>query len=271
MKQVLVVVSVLLVAGLARAQNPPPLVTGGAVRVAVLEFKIEETPGFLVTPEIFTATMLEKIPVLFDVTALPPGERADTTYPLVLKTACTLHDDHTLDLRLTLVSRYGDTLEFSGQRLTVDQAQDQVARLLIQSVDTLTVLTEPRGALVSIDQTLIGAAPLRYFPLVRGIHVVTANFGGPRGLVADTIHFPKTRTVTLKNPLLLQKPTTAKVLFQGAEPAEIWLDGKKLGVSDQGWIEVPPGQHTFEIVSPAFGTRQVTLKVEAGRRYRVKY
>ncbi len=271
MKRVLVVVSALLFTGLGYAENSPPLVTGGAIRVAVLEFAIEGTPGFLIAPEVFTVTMLERVPVIFDVTTIPSGEQADTTYPLVLKAACTLHDDHTLDLRMTLVSRYGDTLKFSDQRLTVDQAQDRVARLLARSVDTLTVLTEPQGALVSVDQTLIGAAPLRYFPLVRGIHVVKANFGGPKGLVADTIHFPNTRTVTLKNPLLLQKPTTAKVLFQGTEPAEIWLNGKKLGSSDQGWIEVPPGQHTFEIVSPAFGTRQVTLKVEAGRRYRVKY
>ncbi len=248
-------------------QNPPPLVQGGTVKVSVHEFTIEGTPGFLITPDILTATLVERVRHPFEILQNPSEEPADLT----LKGSCVLHQDHTLDLSLTLISRFGDTLKKAYSQLTIDQAQDTVARFLAQSVDTLTILTEPKGALARLDGVTLGAAPLRYFPVIRGTHKVEANFGGPKGLVSKTIRFPDTRVVVLKSPLLTQKPKTAKILFEGDEPAEIWLNGKKLGMSDQGWIDVPPGKHTFEIVSPAFGTRTVTLSVEAGRRYKVKY
>ena len=257
--------------GWTHATQTPPLVTGAPVKVAVQEFTIEGTPGFLITPEILTATLIERVGAPFEVIRFGRGETPDASHPLLLKGSCVLHDDHTLDVQLFLQSRFGDSLRHTLTRVPIDQAQTSIATFLLQAVDTLTVFTTPPGALVSLDGTMVGAAPFRYFPVVMGTHVVQANFGGPKGLVADTLRFPETRRVTLTSPLLTQKPTTAKILFQGEEPADIWLNGKKLGSSDQGWIEVPPGEHTFEIVSPAFGTRQITLKVEAGRRYRVKY
>ncbi len=256
--------------GIGKSQNIP-LVQGSAVTVAIEEFTIEGTPGFLITPDILTATLTEGIPSPFESIRLTKGEEPEVTVPLVLRGTCVLHEDHTLDLRLTLVSRFGDTLQGSYQNLNLDQAQEKIFGLLHQAIDTLTVITRPRGALISLDGTMVGAAPFRYFPVVFGTHVVQANFGGPKGLVTDTVRFPNSRTVVLTSPLLVQQPTTAQVLFKGDSPAEIWLEGKRLGNSDQGWIEVPPGEHTFEIVSPAFGTRQVTLKVEAGRKYVVRY
>ncbi len=261
----------LISAGWLMAGSPPPLVVGNPLRTAVLEFTIEGTPGFLITPDILTTTLVEGISGPFDLVRLARGEAPDTTFPLWLRGTCVLHEDHTLDLHLTLVSRFGDSLTQTLSRVTLDEAQQGIAALLQRSVDTLTVITNPPGALVSLDGHRVGAAPFRLFPVAIGIHRIQANFGGPKGLVTDTLRFPDRKTVTLTSPLLTQRPTTAKILFVGEDVAEIWLNGKKLGSSDQGWIEVPPGNHTFEIVSPAFGTREITLRVEAGRRYRVKY
>ncbi len=266
-----VMVVFLLSVGHAEAAADPPLVKGPPVKVAVLQFTIEGTPGFLITPEILTATLMERVGSPFEVIHFGQGEHPHFPHPLLLRGVCALHKDHTLDIRLFLLSQFGDSLSHVLQRVSIDQAQQDIVSFLLRSVDTLTVTTVPPGALVSLDGATVGAAPFRYFPVVMGTHVIQANFGGPKGLVVDTLRFPKTRRVTLTSPLLTQKPTTAKILFQGVEPADIWLNGKKLGSSDQGWIEVPPGEHTFEIVSPAFGTRQITLRVEAGRRYRVKY
>ncbi len=130
----------------------------------------------------------------------------------------------------------------------------------------LVFKSNPRGADVVIDGRVVGKSPHRYTSASPG-QTVRATFkldGYEDTPVSAT--FPRNGSVSARGTLarLPEKSAEPAFLRINATPwADVYVDGKNVGQTPIGSLEVEPGTHTVKLVCPPLGT-EATKSVTVG-------
>ncbi|MGH9163804.1 MAG: PEGA domain-containing protein [Vicinamibacteraceae bacterium] len=132
---------------------------------------------------------------------------------------------------------------------------------------TLVVTSAPSGAEVVIDGQARGTTPLTLKALPPGRHTVRLSREGIEHTRDVEIAAGQTTNVTV--PLAPKPPPEPKagyVRVTSRIPVTILEDGKVLGSSDGGRLELPPGRHILTLENDTYGFRnEQMIEVAAGR------
>jgi formylglycine-generating enzyme required for sulfatase activity len=125
----------------------------------------------------------------------------------------------------------------------------------------VSIDTQPTGAQVWLDDTLLGAAPIARVSMTAGSH--SLRISAPRYQALERDLQVTGRGVVQQIALALE-PDWALVHFQTDPTAvTISVDGNP-EVYDNGAVEVLSGEHLIDIAAPGYQAHQVQVTIEAG-------
>jgi hypothetical protein len=130
----------------------------------------------------------------------------------------------------------------------------------------LYVRTEPAGARVSIDGTLVGTTPMTIGELLPGDHTVT--FENELGSVSQKVVIEAGVAASLVVPMGMPTGAVASGWLTVTAPVVVDLreNGRLVGNSGIDKIMLPAGRHELEISNDQVGFREVrTVQVSPGR------
>ena len=125
----------------------------------------------------------------------------------------------------------------------------------------------PRGAQVVISGNTVGTTPYRLDTGTPGRTVrATLKLDGYEDKAVSEV-FPRNGTAYARATLtkLPEKAEPAFLRINATPWADVYVDGKKVGQTPIGSLEVTPGTHTVKLVCPPLGTEETkTVTVGAG-------
>ncbi len=130
----------------------------------------------------------------------------------------------------------------------------------------LHVRTDPPGARVSVDGTLVGTTPMTIGELLPGDHTVT--FENDLGSVSQKVVIEAGVPASLMVPMGMPAGTVASGWLTVSAPVAVDLreNGRLVGNSGIEKIMLPAGRHEIELVNEAVGFRDTrTVQVSPGR------
>ena len=130
----------------------------------------------------------------------------------------------------------------------------------------LHVRTEPPGARVSIDGTLVGTTPMTIGELLPGDHTVT--FENDLGSISQKVVIEAGVPASLMVPMGMPAGAVASGWLTVTAPLVVDLheNGRLVGNSGIDTIMLPAGRHEIELVNDAVGFRETrTVQVSPGR------
>lgn len=130
----------------------------------------------------------------------------------------------------------------------------------------LHVRTDPPGARVSVDGTLVGTTPMTIGELLPGDHIVT--FANDVGSVSQKVVIEAGVPASLMVPMGMPAGTVASGWLTVTSPVAVDLheNGRLVGNSGIEKIMLPAGRHDIELVNEAVGVREMrTVHVSPGR------
>jgi hypothetical protein len=130
----------------------------------------------------------------------------------------------------------------------------------------LHVRTEPPGARVSIDGTLLGTTPMTIGELLPGDHIVT--FENDLGSVSQKVVIEAGVPASLMVPLGMPAGAVASGWLTVSSPVLVNLheNGRLVGNSGIDKIMLPAGKHAIELVNEEVGYSETrTVQVSPGR------
>ena len=138
---------------------------------------------------------------------------------------------------------------------------------LSKSVGSLLLRTEPAGANVYIDGKLAGVSPLRSEELTPGIHRVQ---------VSKEAYETQEKEVIIKANERAEVSVSLKKIIGGlmiqTEPpgANVYVDGKSLGISPYEAKELLPGIHRVRIDKEGYEAWEKEVMVEGGKKAEIR-
>jgi hypothetical protein len=130
----------------------------------------------------------------------------------------------------------------------------------------LHVRTEPPGARVSIDGTLIGTTPMTIGELLPGDHIVT--FENELGSISQKVVIEAGVPASLMVPMGMPAGAVASGWLTVTAPVALDLheNGRLVGNSGMDKIMLPAGRHEIDLVNEGVGFRETrTVQVSPGR------
>ena len=130
----------------------------------------------------------------------------------------------------------------------------------------LHVRTDPPGARVSIDGTLVGTTPMTIEELLPGDHTVT--FENALGSISQKVVIEAGVPASLMVPMGMPAGTVASGWLAVTAPIVVDLheNGRLVGNSGIDKIMLPAGRHEIEMVNEQVGFRETrTVQVSPGR------
>jgi hypothetical protein len=131
----------------------------------------------------------------------------------------------------------------------------------------LAITSDPTGAEVEIGGQARGTTPLTLKELPAGQHRVRVSREGIEQTRDVEIRAGQTTNLTVAlAPKPPPKPKTGQVTIASSIPVTVLEDGKVLGSSENGRLELPPGRHVLTLENKAYGFRnEQMIDVTAGR------
>jgi hypothetical protein len=171
------------------------------------------------------------------------------------------------------LSRY---LEQGGDKVPAKrrtEVKNEIARQQAR-IALVTITVEPAGAVVMVDDTKVGTAPLAdAIRLTTGDHRVTARLDGYQVATKEiSVAGPQEVTVALELERVADEgPQPGRLDFACAVPdVELRLDGKVLGRSPLAApLSVPAGPHRASFSRPGYVAAEQTVDVPARASVRV--
>ena len=130
----------------------------------------------------------------------------------------------------------------------------------------LHVRTDPPGARVSVDGTLVGKTPMTIGELLPGDHIVT--FENDLGSISQKVVIEAGVPASLMVPMGMPAGTVASGWLSVTAPVVLDLheNGRLVGNSGIDKIMLPAGRHEIELVNESVGFRETrTVQVSPGR------
>jgi hypothetical protein len=143
-----------------------------------------------------------------------------------------------------------------------------VSRNLSEKVHPLTVICQPAGATISIDEVEQGVAPVSISSIVEGNHTLVAKMNGYQ-----------TRTLNIDVPvrnhqiIVTLDPLPPGTLILEILPyADVWIDGQLKKQDAVNYVdELSPGEHTIELRHPVYDDLTEKVIVVSGSELKKFY
>ncbi len=150
--------------------------------------------------------------------------------------------------------------------LVVSENVDMPAAAALGQLD---VTSDPSGARVMVDATMVGRTPLKVRSLSQGRHAVAVSDGS--ATVNRSVDVTAGETVSMFLSLATSAAgPTGTVAFDSPVELRLLEDGHLLGLSNGAPLVLSPGRHRLDLVNDALEMRlSRTVTIEAGKTARV--
>jgi hypothetical protein len=142
-------------------------------------------------------------------------------------------------------------------RIRPDSSAERDSARLVRS---LTVTTDPAGALVFLDDSLKGESPCTINGILPGGHILTMK---KKGYYLKKAEIAADSTLPQELAFALLQPGLLKVL-SNPSGAEVFIDGKKDGSTPYENDKMKPGDHAVRITLKQFVSLDRTIKTGSG-------
>ncbi len=127
---------------------------------------------------------------------------------------------------------------------------------------SLSVTTDPPGAKVSIDGREVGTSPVDIEKVAQGKHVITAAKPGFATREKEiVVGYGDELSVFLR----MKKKDATFSVFSFPSGADVFLDGKKMGVTPLRVKNVPPGSYTLRVEKGKGCIHEEAVTIQAGK------
>ncbi len=184
------------------------------------------------------------------------GEDVGTT-PMIHEAA---PGDHTIEIRASEFEPHSEIVQVeAGQRHTVNAT----LRPSEPPGGTLVVLSEPVGAVISVDGAERGPTPITLEGLVPGTHIIEARLDGYEDTTERAqVSVGQQETVRLEMTAI---PQGASLRIQSTVAgAQVLLDGVAIGSAPIVHRDIPAGEHVVIVRAPGHREWERRLQLEAG-------
>lgn len=131
--------------------------------------------------------------------------------------------------------------------------------VLESSLVTVTVSCPTAGAQIYVDDKLMGGFPWKG-QLAVGDHRIEARL---TGYSSQTINETISQSSNKKITITALKLTTGSLdVDYKPKNAEVWIDGKRAGVSPNVFHDISTGTHTVELRAEGYNSKQVHINIE---------
>ncbi len=266
---------------LAQESTIPTLVLK-PIRVGVVKFQDLGSQGIVLPEDQFSRLLFEKVDTTrFQITyaaspeALPQDIhlRVQGSYRLVggrVSCTCTFTDVAS-----------GKETRVSLQDATFAEAQQAILDTLSAYSLSVIVTSDPPGGRVTVEGLPVGTTPVEIQNLPPGtysIAVETQNARKETTLTLNRFVLLNLKLQPVASPPPSAEPTPppeelppAKLYTNKSLVCEVWIDGKKVGYTNEGPFEISPGKHTVRCVHPFYGTKEWVIEAKPNEEIHLKY
>lgn len=235
------------------------------LRVQVNEFQLQGSGEIIISPDEMTHLLWRNLEddIRFDVQFGYP-ETPNGSLDFIIDGACLFEGNDYFELNWTILpvdDSYEREFFFQGNGLK--KVRKALSSSLDSMLSSLTITTNPDSARVVVDGIFRGRSPLTLKDIPFGWHLFQAT--SPEGLVfQDSFHLTQDTTI-----FHFVMPTETKVdiayLHLLSPPrCELYVNGVHLSPTYNQIFKLTPGEAQIHLVSPQYGTRNLTLSLTAG-------
>ena len=148
------------------------------------------------------------------------------------------------------------------QNITVSDADTQQLEIQLAPLPgTVTLTTQPAGAVITVDEAVLGPSPLADRVLEAGRYTVSASLVRYQRWQGELDVIGRNQSQTLD---IMMVPDWAQVTFT-TTPVSVTatVDGEATEITDRG-VEVLSGEHSLTLSAPGFMPATIPLTIVAG-------
>ncbi len=271
----LVLVSVLL----AQESTIPTLVLK-PIKVGVVEFQDLGSQGIVLPEAQFTRLLFEKVDtVRFRITYAPNPEDLPQDIRLRIQGSYRLAGG-----RITCTCTLTDIISHEEKRINLqDVTFAEAQQTLLDSLNAFSlgvvITSDPPGGKVTVEGLPAGTTPIEIQNLPPGTYTIVVE--QQNAIKETTITLQRFQLLSLKlrpKETAVSSPAPneqnlppAKLYTNKSMVCEVWIDGKKVGYTNEGPFEISPGKHTIRCVHPFYGTKEWVIDAKPNEEIHLKY
>jgi len=239
-------------------------VTGYAkMSVLVNEFELESSGDIVISTTEMTPLLWRdldndtRFEVSYDVA---DNDSAD----FVIEGNCIFEGNNYFDINWTISNTSNSYVkEFFYEGNGLKEARKSLSSSLDEMLATVNLATDPDSVSVTIDGLFMGHSPLILNDVPVGWHLFETITS--EGLVfQDSFHLTKDSTFFYFALPVTPKSETAYLKLLSPPKCEIYVNGAHLPATYNMIYELLPGQSEIRLLSPQYGSRNLSLIIEAG-------
>lgn len=250
-----------------------PTVGHAKAKVKVEDFRLSGTTDIIISEAEMTQLLWrnldarDRFEIYFSNSKLPRD-----SFSLIVEGSCRIKGENLFSLDWTVLRASGlgrHQFSFEGEDL------GEVRQALFSSLDSLVVpisiSTDPDSAGIVLDGIYRGKTPLEidYFPI--GLHHIEATTA--TGFTVKDSFVLTSRTTSfhfILNPET-QKEEYAYLKILTPPVCYLYVDGLRRSPTHNNIYSLTPGEKSMRLVSPQYGTRDLTLTLVAGDTIRISF
>ncbi len=268
-----------LVAGFLLAQEATiPALVLKPIPVGVVYFQDQGSQGVVLPEEQVTQMLLEKVDTTrFRIFYAPSPDQLPQNLRIRITGQYRLSGGKLNGTFTFLDIPSGQEKRFNLTEIPFADAQQALAESLSTYSLSLVVSSDPPGGQVFVDGVPAGTTPVEIQNLAPGTYTIAVQLQNARKETTITLH--KFMLLALKLPEEAAAPPPqaseslppAKLYTDKSLVCEVWIDGKKVGYTNEGPFDLSPGKHIVRCVHPFYGAKEWVIEAKPNEEIHLRY